>query len=87
LFDRVSFNPITVTAFGHSVSDSAIDKLIDTTRLEETTWQVVVDEHNQVAEMLLGNFICVGNSAHEIILKDTSHEITGVNTLLKESLK
>jgi hypothetical protein len=46
-----------------------------------------VDEHNQVAEMLLGNFICVGNSAHEIILKDTSHEITGVNTLLKESLK
>jgi hypothetical protein len=87
LFDRASFNPVTVTTLGHSVSDSAIDKLIDATRLEEPTWQVVMDKHNQVAKMLLGVFISVGNSTNKIILKHTSHEITGMNTLLKESLQ
>jgi hypothetical protein len=34
--------------------------------------------------MLFGIFICMSDSTHQIILKNTHHEITGVNTMLKE---
>jgi hypothetical protein len=84
---RVSFNPVNVSTTGHSVSDGVIQKRFDTTWLEEPTWQMVANEHNQVAQMLFGSFICMSDSAHEIILKNTHHEITGVNTMLKEPLQ
>jgi hypothetical protein len=45
---------------------------------------MIVDKHNQVAQMLFGIFICMSDSTHQIILKDTHHEITWVNTMLKE---